>query len=342
MTHGERSTWSAPGPEAVAPRTYRIPLPLPNDGLRAVNVYAIETDDGLALIDGGWAVPAAEIALEDALAEIGFGVDEINELLVTHVHRDHYTMAVALRRIHGTRISLGRGDQASLEGLQRLEPGAPIAEIARLPGYGAAALAEQLSGRPTGKASASHEFEDPDHWLDGRATIDLGGVTLTAIPTPGHTAGHYVFRWDAAGVLFSGDHVLPHITPSIGFELVRTADPLGDFLRSLRLLTDMDDLRLLPAHGPAGGSVLARVAELEAHHARRLDLIEAAVDRGASTAFEVACQLPWTRRPRRYDELDLFNQMLAVSETAAHLDFLVIAGRLTVTTDEGVSRYLRP
>lgn len=342
MTRRTEPGWTIAGAELVAPSTWRIPLPLPNDGLRAVNVYAIEVANGLVMIDGGWAVSAAEQALDSALAQIGYGPDDIRDFLVTHVHRDHYSMAVAIRRSHGTRITLGRGEQASLQGLQRLTPGAPIAEITRLPGYGAAELAEQLLRQADGKASAAEFFEDPDRWLDGPQKLDLGGAVLSAIPTPGHTAGHYVFRWDEAGVLFSGDHVLPHITPSIGFELARTDDPLGDFLRSLRLLGDMRDLTLLPAHGPAGGSVLARVAELQAHHDRRLELVEQALEDGSTSAFEVAQVLPWTRQSRRFGDLDLFNQMLAVSETAAHIDFLVLVDRASTSVDsDGVSRYAR-
>jgi hypothetical protein len=51
--------------------------------------------------------------------------------------------------------------------------------------------------------------------------------------------------------------------------------------------------------------------------------------RGALSALDVASQLRWTRRERNLSELDPFNQMLAVTETAAHLDLLVSQGRLT-------------
>ncbi|TAL13189.1 MAG: MBL fold metallo-hydrolase, partial [Frankiales bacterium] len=64
-------TWTEPGAFPVAPGVHRIPLPLPNDGLRAVNVYTVETDDGLVLVDGGWAIPEAREVLGAGLAEIG-------------------------------------------------------------------------------------------------------------------------------------------------------------------------------------------------------------------------------------------------------------------------------
>src|SRR5689334_12749403 len=58
--------WSAPGPVQVAPGIHRIPLPMPGDGLHAVNVYAIADGSGLTMIDGGWALAVARSALEDA------------------------------------------------------------------------------------------------------------------------------------------------------------------------------------------------------------------------------------------------------------------------------------
>lgn len=57
-----RDTWTEPGTFEVAPGIYRIPLPLPNDGLRAVNVYALAHGGDLVLIDSGWAIAGARRA----------------------------------------------------------------------------------------------------------------------------------------------------------------------------------------------------------------------------------------------------------------------------------------
>jgi len=91
----------------VAEGVHRIPLPLPNDGLRAVNVYAIEDGSALTLIDSGWALAEARQRLETALAGIGRELGDVRRYLVTHVHRDHYTLAVTVRRLFGSRILLG-------------------------------------------------------------------------------------------------------------------------------------------------------------------------------------------------------------------------------------------
>jgi len=138
----------------------------------------------------------------------------------------------------------------------------------------------------------------------------------------------------ATGVLFTGDHVLPSISPSIGFELGEWDLPLGRYLDSLTLLLARPDATMLPAHGHPGGSVHARVRELLAHHDARLAATRAAVARGCRTGLEVAAHLPWTRHERPFETLDPFNQLIAVCETMAHLDVLVERGVLAVRAVE--------
>src|SRR5207249_3270057 len=74
----------------------------------------------------------------------------------------------------------------------------------------------------------------PDEWLEAPTEIALDGRTLSAIHTPGHTQGHLVYSDDANGMLFAGDHVLPHITPSSGLVGEVARSPLGGRLVSLR------------------------------------------------------------------------------------------------------------
>lgn len=93
--------WTEPGAYPVAEGIHRIPLPLPMDGLRAVNVYAIESEDGLTLVDGGWAIDESRRHLEEALGSIGHRTSDITRFLVTHMHRDHYTQALTIRREFG-------------------------------------------------------------------------------------------------------------------------------------------------------------------------------------------------------------------------------------------------
>ena len=74
------------------------------DGLKAINVYVIQSDDGLTLIDGGWAIPQARELLDRCLRDIGSGFGDIRRFLVTHIHRDHFTMATVLGHEFGADV----------------------------------------------------------------------------------------------------------------------------------------------------------------------------------------------------------------------------------------------
>lgn len=335
----QRAEWTEPGAFPVAPGVHRIPLPLPNDGLRAVNVYAVESDDDLVLIDGGWALEESRRRLETALKDIGRGLGDVTRFLVTHVHRDHYTQAVTVRREFGTRVCLGIGERETLETLVRPRRREESAQLAQLLACGARPLVDRLTAIWREGGHDPGEWEMPDEWIDGRTKVPVAGRELLAVPTPGHTRGHLVFADLTGGILFAGDHVLPHITPSIGFESAPAESPLGSYLDSLRAVREMPDLRLLPAHGPVTDSVHARVDALLEHHAERLDACAAAVAAGSGTAYETARALTWTRRQRHFDDLDTFNQMLATTETQAHLAVLVTQGRLRGHEDDGVIIY---
>lgn len=324
--------WADPGAWTVADGVHRIPLPLPNDGLRAVNVYVLTDDRGVTLIDGGWAIAEARELLERSLAEIGLAVADIDRFLVTHSHRDHYTMASVLGAEAGAEVWLGSGERASLDTVHGVVPNR-MSDLLREAGAHHIARAwDDIDLDPD-----LAQWRYPDHWLEDDRVLTVGSRTIDAVHTPGHTQGHYVFADRPGGLLFAGDHVLPTITPSIGFEPYPGASPLGDFMASLAKVRAMPDLRLLPAHGPVTASSHARVDELLAHHEHRLDLCLRALTTGPATAVDVAGELPWTRHDHAYATLDAFNAALAAMETKAHLDVLVARGQATRrATEAGV------
>ncbi|MDT4920043.1 MAG: hypothetical protein QOI15_945 [Pseudonocardiales bacterium] len=331
---GDRHAWERPGAYEVAPGVHRIPLPLPGDSLKAVNIYAVSDGDQVVLIDGGWALDEAEALLGDGLATLGYGLGDVREFLVTHLHRDHYTQAIALRRHHGGTVSVGEGERACLDLIHTITA---HPDVARLHEAGALELSRMLA-EWKGERDLLN-WEQPDRWLENGVDLPLNTRTLRVIATPGHTRGHVVFHDADAQALFAGDHVLPHITPSIGVELNRPPSPLRDYLSSLELIQALPDARLLPAHGPVTASVHDRIDELLTHHEQRLADTADCIQHGAHTAFEIAKQLTWTRRRRSFGELDMFNQILAIHETMAHLRVLVERRLLTETTMDGIVHF---
>jgi glyoxylase-like metal-dependent hydrolase (beta-lactamase superfamily II) len=330
----DRHAWERPGTHRVAPGVHRIPLPLPGDGLRAVNVYALEQPGGeVVLVDSGWAIAGAREQLEAGLAELDRDLGQVARVLVTHVHRDHYELGMHLKRLFGARLALGIGEQPSLESMRATHELSPT--MRRLQQAGAAPLVHRLVRLRQERAQRGElpeiDWILPDEWLRDGTPVELADRTLQVVATPGHTQGHVVFVDEVAGVMFTGDHVLPHITPSIGFEALPVDRALVDYLASLTLVRGLPDRRMLPAHGPVRPTTHDRIDQLLAHHDDRLAQTARAVDAGNATAHDVAAALPWTRRARSFEDLDPFNQMLAVNETMAHLEVLVRRDRLAAT-----------
>jgi glyoxylase-like metal-dependent hydrolase (beta-lactamase superfamily II) len=316
--------WAVEGAWQVATGIHRVPLPLPLDGLRAVNVYVVETADGLVLIDAGWAIVEARQVLEWALHQLGYGPKDVRQFLVTHAHRDHYTMAALFASEFGCELVLGEPERPALDAAvdwAYYHDGGFVGELAAA---GAVELTRAWVRR--NDPPDPRHWRYPDVWLRGERTIDVGDRVLTGIHTPGHTPGHYVFTDASAGLLFAGDHILPIITPSIGFTVPTSPDPLRHFMDSLTKIRQLPDQVILPAHGPVAPSTHERIDELLTHHERRLTLCLGALESGAATAYEVAQKLPWTRHERSFGELDVFNQGMATLESRAHLDLLVARG----------------
>ncbi len=326
----DRYAWTEPAVEDLGGGVYRIPLPLPMDGLKAVNVYAITDPGGVDLIDAGIALVPARERLTAALRQIGYELGDIRNFFVTHIHIDHYSLAVELRKTFRSVVSLGEGERANLIATREMVNGNRnrFFGIDSMRRMGASELAAELTTLD-GQPPAIVDWEDPDRWVADGTDLDLRTRTLRAVHTPGHTRGHLIFHDAAAEIMFAGDHVLPHITPSIGFEAAPNRLALRDYLSSLARTLALPDARLLPAHGPVTGSTHERVNELLAHHDQRLAETHQAVQAGHASPYEVAKAIKWTRRQRLFSDLDLFSRVQAVNETAAHLEVLAVRGQVT-------------
>src|SRR6266705_758070 len=329
-----RYAWIEPAVEDLGRGIYRIPLPLPLDGLKAVNVYAITDPGGVDLIDAGIAMVAARERLTEALRQLGYGLGDVRN-----------SLAVELRREFRTLISLGEDERANMLATREMLNGTSSHRV-----FGAEGLRRLGAAELIGHLSALErhgpmfaDWEDPDRWVADGTDLDLRTRTLRAVHTPGHTLGHVVYHDTASEIMFVGDHVLPHITPSIGFEPAGNRMALRDYLGSLARTLTLPDARLLPAHGPVSDSTHERVHELLAHHDARLAETLAAVQAGNATAYEVARAIKWTRRQRLFSELDLFSQVMSVNETAAHLEVLLVRGQVTrETSPAGADLYQAP
>jgi len=326
---------------AIIPGVNELLVPIPNNPLENTNVYLLRGNDGFLLIDTGWDSDLALRSLGKELEDAGAGFKDIKQIVVTHAHFDHYGLVGKLKQLSKAKIYLHHGDQeifrtryaVTEEYMRQSEEwfrsnGVPGHElpISRVPFGGL-----RLSGIPP----------QPDISLSGGETISTGIFDLKVIWTPGHSPGHICLYEAKHKLLFSGDHVLPVITPNISLPPRSDGNPLGDFLKSLELVRDLDVTTVLPAHENIFHDLPKRIDEILHHHEVRNGEIIAALGDGDRTAFEISNYITWMPQLGGVKFRDLMpgDQRAAVSETLAHLRAMVINSRVKVTTRNGIFHY---
>ena len=85
---------------------FQIKLPLTFVPLEYINVYVVRGVEGAILVDTGWNTPEAFSALEDGLKEHGIGWGDITQIVITHIHPDHYGLAKKIREYSGAVVAM--------------------------------------------------------------------------------------------------------------------------------------------------------------------------------------------------------------------------------------------
>ncbi|QTI69057.1 MBL fold metallo-hydrolase [Gordonia polyisoprenivorans] len=323
--------------EQISDAVWRIPLPLPLDDLREINCYALLSTSTLTLIDPGWHEPASERVLVGALSELGAAPQDVEKILVTHAHWDHYTRALDWQQRYGITVYLGFEEHHTIDAFD-LADGAHPRQVELLRRTGAHDLAAAVMGLDLAEYERDQPFRPPDIWVvDGQA-VDCGPCSIQVLSTPGHTRGHVVYEMQGTPLLFTGDHLLPRITPSLAFERAPEDSPLTSYMDSLERIARGPERRMLPAHGVASASATLRARELLNHHSQRLDEIRTHLQ-GRATALEVAERMRWTRHNRTLGQLNPIHAMTAVLEVRAHLEYLVSNGGVTKQDDDAEDHY---
>jgi glyoxylase-like metal-dependent hydrolase (beta-lactamase superfamily II) len=193
------------------------------------------------------------------------------------------------------------------------------------------ASSEDLRAEMRARIRAGLGPPKPTVRLDDADVITFARREWVAVHTPGHTPDHLCLFDPAEGVLLSGDHVLPTITPHIS-GIGEAVDPLAEFFASLDRMYELEGVRtVLPAHGHPFTDLAGRVDHIKLHHEERLDTL-----RKASNSMG---------RPASVRELmqHLFSERawgsMAESETYAHLEHLRLLGQAEGHWDNGLLLY---
>src|SRR5438552_2477404 len=325
----------------LLPGVWRLPLPLRGSPLGHVNTYLVRTDDGYLLVDCGWDTADTLRALEGHLRALDIRMPDIRHLVITHIHPDHYGLAGRLREITNADLSFHRLERLFIESryVDADELLGEMREWLRMNGT----PPDELDRLNRGSTSMMDRVQIayPDRTLDGGEEIPCGRFNFRVVWTPGHSAGHICLYDRGNKILLSGDHVLPHITPSVGLHVRATSNPLADYLDSLRLIGRLEAELVMPGHGEPFQGLPERTDALIAHHQRRLEEIVQLLARWPEqprSGFQIAAEMRWSRR-RTWDDLSGFERRMAVTEALAHIELLHARGQIEKSCAEGEMRY---
>jgi glyoxylase-like metal-dependent hydrolase (beta-lactamase superfamily II) len=321
------------------PGIFQVKIPLPNNPLGFVNVYLLKSEQGSLLIDTGWKSDGAFDALTQQLAAAGVGLDDLRYIVVTHMHPDHSGLVGRLKELCQAELILHSHEIMMMDrrNIDFKEVMVQMENWLKING-----APKETPNPMQGLSIPSGSFgalAQPDTIVNGGEHLQLGERDLELIWTPGHSPGHLCVYDRTHKVLFSGDHVLPGTTPNISFHFYTNNNPLVDYLNALDRVAELEVDLVLPSHGQAFHGLATRVAEIKQHHQIRLDTFQAALGDEQRTAYQIAGAIEWTPANISLDHLDPLQKLFAVTETIAHLEWLVSNGELMKILQDGLIWY---
>jgi len=323
---------------AAAAGIHRLAIPTPFMVGR-VNAYLIE-DSPLTLVDSGPNSAKALDELEQALSARGHAIEDIELLVITHQHMDHFGLASILARRSGAEVaaldrlapflaSYGRQSDLDDSFAERtmLRHGIPPEIVTAL-------RAVSAGFRAWGSAV---EVSRP---LADNTELKLRDRTLRVLHRPGHSPSDTVFLDESRRILFAADHLIAHISsnPLLARPLEAEGDYTGPrpralitYMASLEKTRAMELSLVLPGHGRPITDHAALIDERFRLHRRRAEKINRLIASQPRTAHEIAQEL--------WGNVAVTQAYLTLSEVLGHVDLLLRDGLVVEREADGVVRF---
>jgi glyoxylase-like metal-dependent hydrolase (beta-lactamase superfamily II) len=317
---------------------HRLAIPTPFQVGR-INAYLIE-DSPLTLLDSGPNSAKALDELEQALAARGHSIEDIELLIVSHQHIDHFGLASILARRSGAEVAaLERlapflasfGEQAELDDLfaerLMLRHGIPADVVTVLRTVSASFRAWGSAVEVTRTLSDGEELRLRDR-------------TLHVMHRPGHSPSDTVFLDQSHSILLAADHLIKHISsnPLLARPLGAGPDFSGPrpqalvtYIASLEQTRAMPLSLVLPGHGEPIADHVKLIDERLRLHRRRAEKIHALIASEPRTAHEIAQEL--------WGNVAVTQAFLTLSEVLGHIDLLLAEERIGEEERDGVVRF---
>ena len=280
----------APRTEKALPGIWRLRLALPWPGVPHGNVWAVAADGGVVLFDTGIGGKGCLRQLDFALAQAGFGLEDVRLLVCTHSHTDHYGLAAPIVEQAGCELWM----HPRWEHIRLLadDPAAAIEhriEVARQSGVPAAALERYRESRKDDDETGIEAVVEPDRELVPGVEVETDLGAWQVHETPGHAPSHVVLHQPERKLMISGDHLLGRTV--LFFDHGHSPDPIGEFLGGLDEIEPLDVGLVLPGHGRTFRDPAAKIAEARRQVDELLGKARESLGEGEKTAFEIVAAI---------------------------------------------------
>jgi glyoxylase-like metal-dependent hydrolase (beta-lactamase superfamily II) len=310
----------------IAPDLYQIIVPTPFP-VGPVNVYlAAGPNEPLTLIDTGPRTDQARAALEQALAVLGYALADIERIIITHGHTDHYGLAGDIVQVSKAHVHSHPRNRLLIEDY--------AAERERRSSFFRDLLTE-AGVPPDVWTTVVQVLEALRHFatavspvcsLDEGDELRLAGQIWQVLFMPGHAAGLICFYQPETRLFLSNDHLLRDISSNPLFEpplpgQTRRRRSLVDYIASLERTAALSISTAWPGHGEPVHDHRNLIQDRLAFHHRRADRIVAALNDGAQSVYALSQLI--------FSDLNPMDHFLAISEVLAHLEWLEDRGVVT-------------
>jgi glyoxylase-like metal-dependent hydrolase (beta-lactamase superfamily II) len=322
-----------PRTERIQPGVFRLKLPCPWPGVPHGNAWAVQRGAGLVLFDTGVGGPGRLRMLDVALAQSGFGVDDIELVVCTHAHSDHYGLAASICEQTGCELWMHprwehirlQADDPAMALERRLEVG-------RMSGVPLAALDRYRQERTDKPEDEIDGIRAPDRELVPGVEVETDIGTWQVYETPGHAPSHVCLHQPERKLMISGDHLLGRTV--LFFDYGHTPDPFGEYLKSLDVIEPLPVDLCLPGHGKPFRDPAANIAGARRQADELLGKVRAGLADGAEpTAFELVEGIVGR------DNLRAGNGGFILQIVLACLDHLAVLGEARPVPDSDPQRW---
>lgn len=314
----------------VAKDIYTFEVKLPNNPLKALNVYVVKGGDRTVVFDTGFNAEESKMDLLNGLEALDLKIEDV-EVVLTHLHSDHVGLVNLFADV-GCKVYAGKVDGQLINQMVTNEYWDNLE--AMIPLYGMEEDEIMTDENPGYK----HRLTKTIDYIELKIGdfFEVGDYCFEILDLSGHTPGHLGFYDKEAQIILSADTILDPITPNITFWGFEYPDILNTYVGTLYRLQKLKIDQALATHRKIITNHVERIDELVLHHDERLqEILDAMNNEEDYTVREISANISWRIRADNWDEFPKSQKWFATGETMAHLHRLVNTECVSMTEREG-------